>query len=233
MWPFSSRQSLISIGIFNGFTDCHSHILPGVDDGVKHIEESLEILQRYEEMGIRSVWLTPHIMEDIPNTTDGLRARFDVLRSAYKGPVELHLGAENMIDNLFENRLKTNDFLPMGPKGDHLLMETSYFTPPYGFHEILESVKEAGYFPVLAHPERYVYMSPDDYERLKGMGILFQLNLFSLAGYYGSSVRRVAESLLKKGLYDFAGTDIHTISMLGRWLHHPISPKRLPAFPSL
>ena len=107
MWPFSSRQSLFSIGIFNGFTDCHSHILPGVDDGVKHIEESLEILQRYEEMGIRSVWLTPHIMEDIPNTTDGLRARFDVLRSAYKGPVELHLGAENMIDTLFENRLKS------------------------------------------------------------------------------------------------------------------------------
>ena len=97
MWPFSSRQSLFSIGIFNGFTDCHSHILPGVDDGVKHIEESLEILQRYEEMGIRSVWLTPHIMEDIPNTTDGLRARFDVLRSAYKGPVELHLGAENSL----------------------------------------------------------------------------------------------------------------------------------------
>ena len=233
MWPFSKRLTLTSSHIFEGFTDCHSHILPGVDDGVKELDESLAILGRYEEMGFWSVWLTPHIMEDIPNTTEDLKARFEALRSAYSGPIELHLGAENMIDNLFEKRLADNDFLPMGSRADHLLVETSYFTPPYGFHDILEQVKSAGYFPVLAHPERYVYMSPKDYDRLKEMKILFQLNLFSLAGYYGSSVKAVAEDLLKKGYYDYAGTDIHTITMLDGWPSRRIAPKSLPIFRSL
>jgi tyrosine-protein phosphatase YwqE len=233
MWPFSKRLTLSSSHIFEGFTDCHSHILPGVDDGVKHIEESLAILGRYEEMGIKSVWLTPHIMEDIPNTPADLRVRYEALRSAYSGPIELHLGAENMIDNLFEKRLEENDFLPMGPRADHLLVETSYFTPPYGFHGILEKVKSIGYFPVLAHPERYVYMSPKDYDRLKEMKILFQLNLFSLTGYYGPAVKSVAETLLKKGYYDYAGTDIHSITMLDRWPDRHIAPKHLPAFRTL
>ena len=138
-----------------------------------------------------------------------------------------------MIDNLFENRLTANDFLPMGPKLDHLLVETSYFTPPYGFHDTLEKVKAAGYFPVLAHPERYVYMGSKDYDRLKEMNILFQLNLFSLAGYYGSAVQHTAEALLKKGYYDYAGTDIHTVTMLDRWPLRPISPKHLPEFRTL
>ena len=230
---FSRSKSLLSSGLFNGFTDCHSHILPGVDDGVEEIGESLAILDRYEEMGIKRVWLTPHVMEDFPNTPSALRERFEVLRSAYKGNVDLRLGAENMIDSLFERRLEENDFLPMGPKADHLLVETSYFTPPYSFYDILEKVKSAGYYPVLAHPERYVYMTSKDHDRLKGMKILFQLNVFSLAGYYGPSVKKVAEALLKKGYYDFAGSDIHSITMLDRWPSRPIGPKSLPEFPAL
>ncbi|MBR1927746.1 MAG: capsular biosynthesis protein [Bacteroidales bacterium] len=233
MWPFSKRLTLSSSRVFEGFTDCHSHILPGVDDGVKELRESLAILGRYEEMGFKSVWFTPHIMEDYPNTTADLRRRFEELKEAYAGPLELHLGAENMIDNLFEKRLEANDFLPMGHRGDHLLVETSYFTPPYGFRETLEKVKSKGYFPVLAHPERYVYMGPKDYDRLKEMKILFQLNLFSLTGYYGSSVKRVAETLLKKGYYDYAGTDIHSITMLDGWPQRPVAPKSLPPFRSL
>ena len=233
MWPFTKHLTLSSSHFFEGFTDCHSHILPGVDDCVKNIEESLDILSRYEEMGIRGVWFTPHIMEDIPNTTADLRERFEALRSAYHGPLELHLAAENMIDNLFEERLAEKDFLPIGRRGDHLLVETSYFTPPFGFYETLEKVKATGYFPVLAHPERYVYMSSKDYDRLKGMKILFQLNIFSLAGYYGSQVRQTAEYLLKKGYYNFAGTDIHSVTMLDGWPQRRIGPKHLPEFPAL
>ena len=233
MWPFPKRLTLSSSGLFQGFTDCHSHILPGVDDGVRHLEESLQILGRYEEMGFKAVWFTPHIMEDFPNTTSDLRSRFEELKEAYHGSLELHLGAENMIDNLFEKRLEDNDFLPMGPRADHLLVETSYFTPPYGFHSTLEKVMSLGYYPVLAHPERYVYMGPKDYDRLKEMKIQFQLNVFSLAGYYGSPVRKVAETLLKKGYYDYAGTDIHSVTMLDDWPDRPIAPKSLPSFRSL
>ena len=221
------------MGIFNGLTDCHSHILPGVDDGVKTMEESLAILDRYEKLGMKTVWLTPHIMEDVPNRTADLKERFNDLCLNYKGGLTLHLGAENMLDNLFEERLKVGDMLNMGKDQDRLLVETSYFTPPYGFHDILETIKSKGMFPILAHPERYIYMSESDYARLKSRGILFQLNLFSLAGLYGQLAMKKAVDLLKKGYYDYTGTDIHTIRILDNCLEVSIEPKTLGGFKDL
>ena len=201
----------------HGFTDHHSHILFGVDDGVKTLETSLKVLQRYEEIGIAEVWCTPHIMEDVPNTTDGLRARFAELCAAYNGPIKLHLAAENMMDQLFEERLEHNDLLPLGEDGNHLLVETSYFTPPMGMKDILRRIKAKGYFPVLAHPERYVYMDKEDYRTLKEMGILFQLNLSSLAGGYGPEAEAKSHWLLKKGFYDFVGSDLHSLRNTQFW----------------
>lgn len=233
MWPFTRKRTLGDIGIFNGLTDCHSHILPGVDDGVRTMEESLAILDRYERLGMKTVWLTPHIMEDVPNKTADLKERFNLLCQNYKGGLRLHLGAENMIDNLFEERLAAGDLLTMGERHDHLLVETSYFTPPYGFYDTLETIKSKGMYPILAHPERYIYMSEDDYARLRSMGVLFQLNLFSLAGLYGRRAMKVAELLLKKGYYDFTGTDIHTIRILDGCLEAPITPKTLSGFKDL
>ena len=72
MWPFRKKQTLEESGFFRGFTDWHCHILPGVDDGVLTMDESLQILAEYERLGVKEVWLTPHIMEDIPNTTEKL-----------------------------------------------------------------------------------------------------------------------------------------------------------------
>lgn len=212
MWPFRKRIPLKDSGIFNGFTDWHSHILPGVDDGVQTMEESLEILRLYEELGVKSVWLTPHIMEDIPNTTAHLRERFAELQAAYTGPVMLHLAAENMLDNLFEERLKRNDLLPLDENGDHLLVETSYFSPPMGLSNILLRIKAKGYYPVLAHPERYVYMGESEYRQLKDTGVKFQLNLPSLVGAYGADARRKAKWLLENMYYQFKGTDTHKLT---------------------
>ena len=210
LWPFRKRVSLQDSGIFSGFTDWHSHILPGVDDGVRTMGESLEILRLYEKLGVRSVWLTPHIMEDIPNTTTHLRERFAELQAAYTGNVELHLAAENMLDNLFEERLERNDLLPLGENRDHLLVETSYFNPPMGLNNILLRIKAKGYHPVLAHPERYVYMGESDYRQLKEMGVKLQLNLFSIVGAYGKHIQEKAEQLLKFGVYDLIGSDLHS-----------------------
>lgn len=210
MWPFRKRISLKDSGILQGFTDWHCHLLPGVDDGVRTMEETLQILSLYEQSGVEKVWLTPHIMEDMPNTTARLRERFAELQAAYTGPVELRLAAENMLDNLFEERLEKNDVLPLGDNGDHLLVETSYFNSPMGLNNILLRIKGKGYHPVLAHPERYNYMDDRDYLQLKGLNVKFQLNLFSLAGAYGSRVRKKAEWLMKKGLYDIIGTDTHS-----------------------
>ena len=60
MWPFTKKNSLEQSGLFQGLTDWHSHILPGVDDGFQKMEDSLAALKKYEELGVKSVWLTPH-----------------------------------------------------------------------------------------------------------------------------------------------------------------------------
>ena len=209
VWPFRKRIPLKDSGIFRGFTDWHCHLLPGVDDGVQTMEETLQVLSLYEQSGVEKVWLTPHIMEDMPNTTARLRERFTELQAAYTGPVKLHLASENMLDNLFEERLEKNDLLPLGEEGRHLLVETSYFNPPMGLSNILLRIKAKGYVPVLAHPERYNYMDEGNYRQLKGLNVKFQLNLFSLVGAYGTGVRKKAEWLLKNSFYDLTGSDTH------------------------
>ena len=209
MWPFRKRIPLKDSGIFDGFTDWHSHILPGVDDGVQTMEESLEILRLYEELGVKSVWLTPHVMEDTPNTTAHLRERFTELQAAYTGPITLHLASENMLDNLFEERLGKNDLLPLGENGDHLLVETSYFSPPMGLSNILLRIKSKGYYPVLAHPERYNYMDQDKYRELVGIGVKFQANIPSLVNVYGRLLYKKLEWLFRENMIDMWGTDTH------------------------
>jgi len=193
-----------------GSTDWHCHILPGVDDGVRTMEESLSILNQYERAGVKTVWLTPHIMEDVPNTTAKLRERFDELRQAYKGSIELHLAAENMLDNLFAERLEANDLLPIGENGDMLLVETSYFNAPLNMESVLQEIMRKGYFPLIAHPERYFYITDmQTYSRWKDLGARLQLNLLSLGGHYGADARDKAIRLLSDGMYDCAGSDLH------------------------
>ena len=189
MWFFKKREKQNIIKLI-GFTDYHSHILPGVDDGVQTMDESLEILRLYEEQGIKSVWLTPHIMEDIPNTTAHLRDRFAELQAAYTGGVQLH----------------------------HLLVETSYFSPPMGLKNILLRIKSKGYHPVLAHPERYAYMDESDYRQLKDMGVKFQINLPSIAGMYGNRIKKKAMFLMREQAIAYIGTDIHSYSIFQKFI---------------
>ena len=209
LWFKSKRTDLTTSGLLGGFTDFHCHLLPGVDDGVQTMEESLEILAEYEKYGIREVWLTPHIMEDIPNTTADLRDRFLMLKEAYHGSIQLHLAAEYMLDNLFAERLAADDLLPLTEGKRYLLVETSYFNAPINLHVLLDDIRKHGYYPLLAHPERYEYMSMADYHDLKSAGIAFQLNLPSLTGAYGRHVQKKAEKLLKQGYYDLYGSDTH------------------------
>lgn len=210
MWSFHRKESLLQSGALQGWTDWHCHILPGVDDGIPQMESALKTLHAYAEMGIREVWLTPHIMEDVPNTTEKLRARFEQLKAACQEPLQLHLAAENMLDNLFEERLEANDLLPL--KDNRLLVETSYFNPPYNFWGILERIQSKGYYPLLAHPERYVYMEDKEYGKLKDMGVALQLNLPSLCGLYGIHAQKKALKLLKQGAYQRCGSDLHRLS---------------------
>ena len=213
MWLFRKKQTLEESGFFRGFTDWHCHLLPGVDDGVQTMEETLQVLVAYERLGVKEVWLTPHIMEDMPNTPDDLRERFKQLQKVYTGNVTLYLASENMLDALFEERLQADELLPIGTQKDHLLVETSYFNPPLHLMELLDGIRAKGYYPLLAHPERYLYMADTDYVRLKEKGIKFQLNLPSLAKMYTADAGKKAGWLLKNGLYDFVGSDLHRLSI--------------------
>lgn len=222
MWLFHRTTILSRSGIFKGMIDCHSHLLPGVDDGVQSMEESLQILQEMEQQGVRSVWLTPHVMEDIPNETNQLQQKFQELKHRYHGIVELRLAAEYMLDNLFEERLEKEDLLPLEEGIRYLLVETSYFNPPMGLLSVLQRIQKKGYYPLLAHPERYEYMQMKDYTTLKEENISFQLNVPSLVGMYGKHVQKKAEDLLKAGMYDRMGCDTHSLEYYQQVLLSPI-----------
>lgn len=216
-WFAKKKISLRDSGIFQGFTDWHSHILPGVDDGIKTMDEAIEVLEEYQRLGFKKVWLTPHIMEDYPNETENLKSHYLDLKEKWKGNVEISLASENMLDSLFEERLERNDFLPIGDSGDHLLVETSYYNPPYAMNDMIEGARKKGYNIILAHPERYRYMEEKDYIKLKESGIRFQLNILSLSGAYGEEAKKKAEKLINLNMIDFYGTDVHRLSSFNHW----------------
>lgn len=209
---FSRKCSLQESGILSGSVDRHSHILHGVDDGIRTLEDSLAVLDYEQSLGVKEVWCTPHVMDDVPNTTEFLKARFDELRASYSGSIRLCLAAEYMLDTLFESRLEAHDLLTM--EDDTLLVEVSAVVAPYGLESILGNIMSEGYRPLLAHPERYCFLDEKAYLKIHSMGVGFQLNVAALTGYYGKTVKARAEWLLKKGLYSAYGSDCHRLRVI-------------------
>ena len=203
------KYSLAESGVLSGSVDAHSHILFGVDDGAAHREDALSMLEYEESLGVREVWCTPHIMEDVPNRTEVLKERFELLTSLYKGNIKLHLAAEYMLDTLFMERLKQRDLLLH--RDGLLLIETSANNPPLNLFDSLSLVRMAGITPLLAHPERYRYLQKPDYEKLVSDGVKLQLNLASLTGYYGLTAQGKAEWLLENDMYSTFGSDCHRV----------------------
>ena len=225
MWLLSSKVSVFESRLLEGFRDCHCHLLPGVDDGVGKMNETMLILEEWEQAGVKEVWLTPHIMEDIPNEPAELRQKFSSLQKQYDGTIKLHLAAEHMMDGLFLKRLEEGNVMPIGERGKRLLVETSYYTPPMNMQKIFDNIKKKGYEPILAHPERYQYMETSDYKTWKKCGVLFQLNLPSLVMAYGPEVLRKAEWLLNENMYEYCGSDTHSINHVDLFLSSIISKK--------
>ena len=217
------KQSLLTAEALRGFTDSHSHILFGVDDGVKTLEEALSVLKYEESLGITDVWCTPHIMEDCANETAFLKERFEKLCAAYTGPVRLHLAAEYMLDTVFEQRFRDRALLTM--ESETLLVETSTWTPPIGLYDTFRDIQSAGYRPLFAHPERYRYLNEPSYERLRQLGIHFQLNLPSLVGFYGETAKRKAEWLLENDFYTEVGSDCHRLRLLNEQFERAVLSK--------
>lgn len=221
------KTSISESGVLKGFCDCHTHLLPGVDDGVATIEQSLEVLAYMESQGVSEVWCTPHVMDDIPNPTELLLRKFEELKTAYKGNIKLNLAAEYMLDSEFEKRLAEGDLLKMWD--DVVLVETSTNIPPYNLLNLLENIMSKGYRPMLAHPERYRYMDVADYRHLREIGVYYQLNLPSVVGYYGETAANKALRLLREGSYYAVGSDCHKYSSILSQFNRAVLPDEVIA----
>jgi len=206
MW-FQSKKKTIRSDLIKGMTDIHSHLLPGVDDGIQTVEEAIEALNFLKDLGVERAFLTPHIMADLrENTPEKLQDKYAEFIKVCPEGIELRLAGEYMLDAGFAAKMEKG-LLTM--PHHHVLVETSYLSPPPDLYGVLYDLTLAGYVPVIAHPERYTYMFERDYRKLKDQDYKLQLNLFSIAGAYGPRVKKNAEYLLKKGLYDYTGSDIH------------------------
>lgn len=225
MWFFRNKRTVEQSGLFENFVDWHSHLLPGVDDGVQTLDETIKLLRRMKGVGVNRVVLTPHVMEEMPNEPLDLLKRFADLQESCKDiGVELRLAAENMLDSLFVKRMSENNVIAHVHE-NRLLVETSYFSPPFDLYGLLTMVASAGYFPVLAHPERYQYMTDSDYDRLKKMDVMFQLNVPSLFGAYGREAFDKGNKLLRKGYYSLCGLDIHRYTQYDNLLRAEVPNK--------
>ncbi len=206
---FFLNRSILNSGLLNGMTDVHSHLLPGVDDGIHSQEESYRACEYMSSIGVKRIFLTPHIMEDIPdNRPTVLQSRFGDFIKDNPTNIEFRLAGEYMLDNGFNHQMEEG-LLTIADS--YVLIETSYMAAPPEMRSMLYDLSVSGYCPLLAHPERYLYMTLEDISGLRKRNCKFQMNLMSLAGIYGKDVQRRALFLLKNGFYDFIGSDIHDL----------------------
>ncbi|WP_121666471.1 tyrosine-protein phosphatase [Mesonia aquimarina] len=213
---FSSKSELSEL--LPGMVDMHNHLLPGIDDGAKSLEESIAMLKAYQHLGIRQVIASPHVMEgNYPNTPKTIaEALAKVQKAIQQEGLEVQLigaGAEYMLEQQFERLVQQDILCSLDHK--HLLVEMSYLQAPLNLEQLIFQVKHKGYTPVLAHPERYNFIKePGAFKNLLDLGCQFQLNLLSLSQHYGAHVQQKAFRLLKDGSYRFVGTDAHHVKHL-------------------
>ena len=155
------KKNAVHTDLLRGTADVHSHLLPGVDDGVQSADDMQAALNAMQEAGVERVFLTPHVMADLPdNRRSYLQDRFACMKQFAPEGIELKLAAEYMLDAGF--RLQMADGL-LTYEDRQVLVETSYLSPPPDYLNLLYELSLEGYTPVLAHPERYMYMTKEDY----------------------------------------------------------------------
>lgn len=194
-------------------TDIHCHVVPGVDDGSPDVDTSVELIENLHRFGINRIIASPHVTQaTFENTSETLAAPMASLRKALsdKGvDVELSNSAEYRIDEFFEEQIAKGCLMPL--PDNYLLIENSFIQEPWNLQQLVFDLQVKGYKLILAHPERYLYYHANTsrYEELKQFGLNFQINLLSLAGYYGKGEKKMAEHLIEAGMVDFIGTDTH------------------------
>jgi protein-tyrosine phosphatase len=199
-------------------TDMHSHLIPAIDDGSDSLETTVELIKGMQAMGYRKLITTPHIQGEFYKNTpeiilQGLeRVKRELARQNIV--IEMEGAAEYLIDDKFEEKYKSGNLLTFGKK--HLLVELSYFNEHPNLKQYLFDLQIDGYKIILAHPERYSYWFSNfrKYDEMKDRGILFQININSLTGYYSEEVKKMAERFIDQGMVDLAGSDMHNMHYL-------------------
>jgi tyrosine-protein phosphatase YwqE len=209
---FKSKQILKDI-IPDNYIDIHSHLLPGIDDGAKTLEDSLRLTKTLQGLGTSQFITTPHIIHHFwENSRETIQVTEEMTRNEFtknKLSIPFRAAAEYMMDDYFVKLFQSEKLLTL--KDNYVLVEMSYINPPIQLYSILFELQVAGYIPVLAHPERYVFFHNnfEEYKKLINAGCLLQLNLLAVVGYYGEGIAKIAEKLLSKGMYSFVGSDAH------------------------
>lgn len=212
---FKSKPILKDL-IPDNYIDIHSHLLPGIDDGAKTIEDSLHLVKALQGFGTSEFITTPHIIHHFwENNYENIKTNEkDTLNKFSNNNLNIPFrsAAEYMMDDNFVKLFQSEKLLTL--KDNYVLVEMSYINPPIQLYSILFDLQVAGYIPVLAHPERYVFYHNkfDEYKKLINSGCLLQLNLLSVVGYYGEGISKIAEKLLQEGKYSFVGSDVHHLN---------------------
>lgn len=199
-------------------TDLHSHLIPGIDDGSKSLEESLDMLKRFSEMGFKKVITTPHIMSDFyKNTPEIILGGLEKVRAGIKKSgidIEIDAAAEYYLDFRFEELITEKNLLTFG--NNHVLFELSFSNEPARVKDVIFNLQTEGYKPIMAHVERYPFYFNefDKIEDFKNRGCLIQLNINSLSGQYGPEVKKMAENMINKNMVDVIGSDCHHMGHL-------------------
>ena len=213
MFFFNRNKTVLKDLIPDNHIDFHSHLLFGIDDGAKTFEDTLSLTTAMMDFGVKEFITTPHIIQHVwENNRKIITAKKDeVVSLLQKKDINLPFkaAAEYLMDDHFVKLFQSEQLLTL--KDNYVLVEMSYINAPIQLYDILFDLQVAGYKPVLAHPERYVFYHKNfsEYSKLKKAGCLFQLNILSTVGYYGEGVFVTAKKLLESGMIDFVGSDVH------------------------
>jgi protein-tyrosine phosphatase len=191
--------------------DMHSHVLPGIDDGAQTPEESIILIRKMMDLGITKIIATPHIMIDYyRNTSETINNALTILKAELVKEnidIDISAAAEHYFDETFEGMVESHNLMTMGD--NYVLFELSFMSQPPNYIGVVQKMRNLGYKPILAHPERYPYMTLEQYKNLHDWGCDFQLNTIALTGYYGREVKAQAEMLIDNELIDFISSDMH------------------------
>jgi protein-tyrosine phosphatase len=231
------NKSVYLVDLLEGITDIHNHLLPAMDDGSPNLETTIEMIKAMKAIGVKNAIATPHTMEDYyDNDAAKITAHFQETKLALvttdaKGFI-IGAASEYMMDGQMDHIIETESYLCIYKK--YLLTELSYFQRPDHLEDLVFTMCQKELIPILAHPERYRYIkSIEKFKDLKKRGLELQLNLLSLTTHYGRDAQRKAHSLLEKDLYDFLGTDAHTLSHLEKIKEIKIKKKQVPYIKNL